>query len=827
MVRTKNMIEKMIPNVAEDMKPVTTTAPLLPLKNIVLLPKSIIPIIVGRPRSIKAIEYAVHHHTPLCVTAQKDSAQDTPDRGDLFTTGTAATILQVMNMPKGAVKVLLEGTQRVHISAIEETETGFWQAVYTPVEDVAFTDDVEIHALWRNVKTQYKHYARLSGQVPTNVMMVIQNSDNISTTVDTIAVHSNLSLQDKQGILELVDLKERLMKMSMLLEHEIDILKTEERIRGFVQTQVEKNQREYYLNEQIKAINRELGRDDTYADVATMRTKIDKMGLPKEVLHKVERELRRLEQMPPLSSESAVSKNYIDWILSLPWHATSKDKLSLKQATTVLDKHHFGLQKVKERILEFVAARKFNPKLRRSPILCLVGPPGVGKTSLARSIAASLSREFVRISLGGTRDEAEIRGHRRTYIGALPGKIIQAMGNIKTVNPVILLDEIDKMTHDVYGDPSAALLEVLDPEQNNAFVDNFLEVGYDLSQVMFLTTANHPEGIPYPLYDRLEIITLSGYTDAEKADIAKRFLIPKALKEYGVTATQCKLTTPIIELIISEYTREAGVRQLERMITKVLRKTIQLLLEPGAPATITVTQAQCKKWLGIPPFKKKPLDITGKAVGYATGLAWTELGGDVLEVEATLVSGKGEVMITGQLGDVMQESAQAAVSYIRAHGKALGLKKDFFATHDIHIHVPEGATPKDGPSAGITMCTAVLSAILNIPIRPYLAMTGEITLRGRVLPVGGLKEKLIAAQQNGLKTVLVPADNQDDVDEILEELKLPLTIHGVKTVDEVLKYAFKELPKAPPNGNNNHHEAESPEIPEKPAKKLPKKPKQK
>lgn len=776
---------------------INRTLPLLPLKNIVLLPKSIIPIIVGRPRSIKAIDFAMNNNKEICVTAQKDSAQDAPGTEDLFMFGTRATVLQVMNMAKGTVKVLLEGVERTRIDSIQETDLGFWQAECSFVEDTGFTDDIEIHALWRTVKAQYKQYAQLSGQVPANILSTVQNNDNISATIDTIAVHSNLGIAEKQAILELVDIRERLLKLSMLLEHEIDILKTEERIRGFVQTQVEKNQREYYLNEQIKAINRELGRDDQTNDTSLLKEKAAKLGLPEAVAQKVERELNRLEQMPPLSAEAAVGKNYVEWILSLPWKAVSKDRLSITQAAALLEKHHYGLKKVKERILEFVAARKFSATLKRSPILCLVGPPGVGKTSLARSIAESLGREFARISLGGIRDESEIRGHRRTYIGALPGKIIQTMSNVKTVNPVILLDEIDKMSRDVYGDPSAVLLEVLDPEQNNAFVDNFMEVGYDLSQVMFITTANHPEGIPYPLYDRMEIINLSGYTDQEKLHIAQKFLLPKLLKEYSLTAKQCKISSAVVHLIISEYTREAGVRQLDRVLAKIIRKAIQLLLEKKEEnASVTVTVALCKEWLGIPLFKKRLLDTAPHTAGYATGLAWTELGGDVLEIEATLVPGKGELTLTGQLGDVMQESAQAALSYIRAHSTWLHLKKDFFAEHDIHLHVPEGATPKDGPSAGITICSALLSAILNTPIKRGIAMTGEITLRGRVLAIGGLKEKLIAAQQYGIHTAIVPAENKEEALKIQAELEKSIELHFVDSMDQVTALVFEKNPLA-------------------------------
>lgn len=790
--------EAFVPNEAELLQ----EHAIIPLKNVVLLPKSIAPLVVGRARSLKALEYALQKNKELCVVAQRDASQDDPSTRDLFTFGTKASILQILPMPKGMIKVLLEGICRTKIHSIWDEE-GVWKARCTDCLENSSASSVQTQALWRNLKTIYKQYVGLQSQIPSSILGTIQEIDNVAQGVDMVASHSSLPFQDRQLLLETLDLEERILTLSALFEREIDILKTQERIKSRVQMQVEKSQREYYLNEQIKAINKELGRDDQAQDLVVLRNQVEAARLPEAVLQKVERELRRLEQMQPLSAEAAVSKNYVEWIISLPWHATSKDRISLAQAQKILDRDHYGLIKVKERILEFVAAKKYNPALSKAPIICLVGPPGVGKTSLAQSIADSLGREFLRISLGGIRDESEIRGHRRTYIGSLPGRIIQGMSTIKTKNPVILLDEIDKMSHDFYGDPAAALLEVLDPEQNKKFTDNFLEVGYDLSHVMFVTTANASDSIPYPLFDRMEVIYLSGYTDNEKLQIAQKFLIPKTFKEYGVSTEQCKIPKTVIELIISQYTREAGVRQLERLISKLVRKIIQQLLtktmaKKGDTLTgpLTVTISNCKDWLGVPPIKKKLLTDSPKMTGCATGLAWTELGGDVLEIETTIIPGKGELTLTGQLGEVMRESAQAALSYIKSQSSMLKLKKNFFSAHDIHVHIPEGATPKDGPSAGITICTALLSAITNTPVKNQLAMTGEITLRGRVLPVGGLKEKLLAAQQYEMKTILVPHENKDEVEKIETEIKTLPSIHFVRSMEEVLDHVFNKNPLA-------------------------------
>lgn len=768
---------------------------LLPLKNVVILPKSIIPIIVGRASSIAAVEYTLRLNKSIFITAQRHSEVEQPTAEDVYQYGTRSTILQVMRMPKGTLKILVEGMVRAKMLKSETTE-GF---ITVEIEDLPTTSldkTIELEALWRQLKSLYAHYAQLNSKVPADLMVAVKSPEDMDNIVDTLAVHLNLSFEERQEILEVADLQQRITKLCAFLQREIDILETEERIRGSIQKQVEKNQREYYLTEQMKAIQKELGRDDSQTDIAVIRSKLKSLKLSAEASEKVEKELRRLEQMPPLSSEAVVSRTYIDWVVSLPWGKVSKDSISLEQAEAILDKNHAGLKKAKERIIEFLAAKKFSKTLTRSPIICLIGPPGVGKTSLGHSIAESLGREFVRISLGGIKDEAEIRGHRRTYIGALPGKIIQAMKKAKTSNPVILLDEIDKMASDYHGDPAAALLEVLDPEQNRSFVDHFLEIEYDLSKVMFIATANLLDGIPYALYDRMERIILSGYTENEKAEIARSFLIPKNLKEYGLKVAQFTLPEELLRRIITEYTKEAGVRQLERVLAKLMRKTIQILLRDPQETKVTVSAELLKEWLGNPRYKKTVLDVGVDRIGLATGLAWTEIGGDILEIEVTVLPGKGGLTLTGQLGDVMQESAHAALSYIRSRAEYLGLKDSFYASKDIHIHIPEGATPKDGPSAGITMCLALISALTKNPTRPDVAMTGEITLRGRVIAIGGLKEKILAARQQGIKKVLVPEENKDDTEEILKDIGKTdhLEIVFVKNMDEVLTQALVKNP---------------------------------
>lgn len=764
--------------------------PLLPLKNVVMLPKSIQPILVGRKSSVDAVEYALNHDKSIFISAQKDANMEQPTIKDVYEYGTRSTILQVMRMPNGTLKIFAEGVTRAKIIASQGID-GFYGVA---CEDILTTDlviEVELEALWRQLKDLYVAYSKVNDKAPVDILSMARTVNDIDYIVDTIAVHVQLSFEERQALLETVSLKNRILKLCSAIQKEIEILETESRIRGLIQTQVEKNQREYYLTEQMKAIQKELGRDDHSTEVASIRETIDHMQLSQEAREKIEKEMRRLEQMPPLSAEAVVCRNYIDWIVSLPWGHRTKDSISIKQAVKILDEHHAGLKKVKERIIEFLAAKKFARTIGRSPIICLAGPPGVGKTSLAKSIAESMGRSFARISLGGVRDEAEIRGHRRTYIGALPGKIIQVMKKAKSMNPVILLDEIDKMSKDHHGDPASALLEVLDPEINKSFMDHYLEIEFDLSDVMFITTANSIDRIPLPLYDRMEIISLSGYTEDEKVSIAKKFLIPKTAAEYELKEDQCIIDDVQLRTLISRYTYEAGVRQLERLIAKLMRKTIQNILDDKKVKSVTVTDELIKQWLGNPTFRKTLLSQQKERVGIATGLAWTEFGGDVLEIEVTAVPGKGSLMLTGQLGDVMQESAQAALSYIRTRSTQLALPSSFFSTKDIHIHIPEGATPKDGPSAGITMCTALISALTGHTLRPSLAMTGEITLQGRVLAIGGLKEKLLAARQHDIKEVLIPKENEDDLIDIKKDTGLgDLIIHCVSTMDEVVQNVF-------------------------------------
>ena len=767
---------------------------LLPLKNIIVLPKGLQPIIVGRASSIQAVEYSLKHNKAIFISAQKDQNIENPTESDIFTYGTRSTILQVERMPNGALKILTEGISRARIISSKKTD-GFIGVYIEDLPATGFENAVEIEAIWRQLRSLYATYTKFNDKAPSDLVTTVKTLKDIDYLADMIAVHINMTFEERQQILEITDLTEKLLKFCYLLQKEIEILQTEQRIRGRIQHQVEKSQREYYLTEQMKAIQKELGRDDQQIEVAQIKSKIKTLGLPEEALEKVEKELRRLEQMPPLSSEAVVSRHYIDWIISLPWKKMSKDNISLKQAEKILNDSHAGLKKAKERIIEFLAAKKFSKNAQRSPIICVVGPPGVGKTSLGRSVAESLGREFVRFSLGGVRDEAEIRGHRRTYIGALPGKIIQAMKKAKSTNPVILLDEIDKMARDLHGDPAAALLEVLDPEQNKAFVDHYLDVEYDLSKVMFIATANMIEGIPYPLFDRMEIIHLSGYTEEEKKEIAKNFLLPKNFKEYSLTSRQFKIQDTILNTLITQYTKEAGVRQLERLLASLMRKAIQVFLKDPTVKSITITDALLKEWLGNPRYKKTSLNVDVTKIGLATGLAYTEFGGDVLEIETTVIPGKGALTLTGQLGEVMQESAQAALSYIRSRAAELGLKSSFYSTKDIHVHIPEGATPKDGPSAGITMCSALVSALTKIPIHANLAMTGEITLQGRVLGVGGLKEKLLAAKQHAMTHVIVPLENQDDIQDILKEISLDgIELVYAQNMDEVLKHAFKKNP---------------------------------
>jgi len=768
--------------------------PVLPLKNIVALPKSIVPAVVGRDISIKAVDVAMRGNKEIFVTSQKSMEIENPTPDDLFYYGTRAIILQVARMPNGTLKILIEGIVRSRIVEVKSTE-GFISVMAEDLLSVPLEQNSENLALWRNLFDLFKEYIQLSEKVSNDVLGLFRGIDDIDYLTDTVAVQMHLSFADRQKILETIDLKERALKLCVLLQKEIEILKAEKNIRKRVQSQVEKHQKDYYLTEQMRAIQRELGRDDYQQEINELRKKAKKVKLSAEAAEKVEAELRRLEQMQPTSPEAAVSRNYVDWLLTIPWGVDSKDTIGMDAAEKILNDSHAGMKKAKERIIEFLASKKFaGDNLKRSPIICLVGPPGVGKTSLGQSIAQSLARPFIRISLGGVRDEAEIRGHRRTYIGAMPGKIVQAMKKAKVSNPVMLLDEVDKMAADFRGDPASALLEVLDPEQNKAFGDHFLEIDYDLSKVMFITTANVIDNVPYPLLDRMEVIPLSGYTEQEKLEIAQNFLMPKLLDEHHLDKKQIDISAKMICKIIDEYTKEAGVRQLERMLAKILRKSIlDILKSNDSTENVTITEKLIEQWLGAPIFKKDDR-ASDRMAGVATGLAWTEVGGDVLDVEVIVMKGKGTLTITGQLGEVMQESAQAAMSYIRAHAKDFGMKENFYADVDIHIHVPEGAIPKDGPSAGITMAVALTSALTHVPVAKDIAMTGEVTLCGRVLQIGGLKEKSLAALRFGVTKIIVPKSNAKDVKEFEAELGGKLKIVYVEHMDQVLKEAFDTKP---------------------------------
>ncbi|MBI2353354.1 endopeptidase La [Candidatus Dependentiae bacterium] len=766
--------------------------PLLPLKNMVVLPTSIVPIIVGRKSSIEAIEYALkYNNKTIFVTAQKNADVEDPDTTDLFEYGTKAIILQTMKTANNTLKVLIEGVQRTKIVELFKTRS-FSSALLQNI-DLENISSVETEANWRCFKTIYQAYTKLNTKAPTELIDTAFTTTEKETVIDTVAIHINISFLDRQKILETNDFSERIMLLTLLLKKEMEILKTEEKIKSRIQQQVEKNQREYYLSEQIKAIHKELGRDENAQEMNILRQKIKQLKLPDEVNEKVQKELNRLEQMPSISAETTISKHYIDWILALPWHKKSKDTISLTKAESILNKDHDHLLKIKERILEFVAAKKYTQNLKKSPTICLVGPPGVGKTSLAKSIATCLGREFTRISLGGIKDEAEIRGHRKTYIGALPGKILHAMKKVKTMNPVILLDEIDKLSHDFSGDPAAALLEVLDPEQNKTFVDHFLDTEYDLSQVMFIATANSVDSIPYALFDRMEIISLSGYTEGEKISIAQNFLIPKQIKEHELHKKKISIENSVLSQIIQEYTKEAGVRQLDRIIAKLMRKSIQEFLKHPELKSIAINSEKVTLWLGHDKIKRTELNKTKNLPGIATGLAWTELGGEVLEIEINILPGKGNFTLTGQLGEVMQESAQAALSYVRSKAQQFGIKKTTFTEKDIHVHFPEGATPKDGASAGITMTTALVSALTEIPLKPHLAMTGEVTLRGRILAIGGLKEKLLAAKQYGITNIILPTTNQSDLEEFKKEIE-GLDIFFTDHMDQLLPHALIKDP---------------------------------
>ncbi|HZP12258.1 MAG TPA: endopeptidase La [Nevskiaceae bacterium] len=768
--------------------------PVLPLRDIVVFPHMIVPLFVGREKSVRALEDVMKDDKQILLVTQKNAAQDDPTTADIFTVGTIGTVLQLLKLPDGTVKVLVEGGQRARIRGFAENEN-FFQAYAEMIEERP-GGHPEIQALARTVVAQFEQYIKLNKKIPPEVLVSINQIDDPGKLADTVASNLALKIPEKQGLLETETVSERLEKVFGFMEGEIGVLQVEKRIRNRVKRQMEKTQREYYLNEQLKAIQKELGEgEDGKDEMAELEDKIAKTKLSKEAHDKAVAELKKLRSMSPMSAEATVVRNYLDWMLSIPWHTRTKIKRDINGAEKVLNADHFGLEKVKERILEYLAVQQRMKKMK-GPILCLVGPPGVGKTSLGRSIAEAVNRKFVRMSLGGVRDEAEIRGHRRTYIGSLPGKIVQNLAKVGVKNPLFLLDEIDKMSMDFRGDPSSALLEVLDPEQNFNFNDHYLEVDLDLSDVMFVTTAN-TLNIPAPLLDRMEVIRLPGYTEDEKASIAEKYLIPKQMKENGLKDGELVVTESAIRSTIRHYTREAGVRNLERLMSKIARKVVkQLLLKPKDGA-IKVTDKNLDKYLGVPQFRYGKAEEKNQ-VGQVTGLAWTEVGGELLTIEAALVPGKGKLSQTGSLGDVMQESIQAALTVTRARSKALGIDPEFYQKNDIHVHVPEGATPKDGPSAGIAMCTAIVSALTNIPVKSEVAMTGEITLRGEVLPIGGLKEKLLAAHRGGIKTVVIPQENVKDLAEIPDNIKGKLDIHPVRWIDEVFKHALERAPEPLP-----------------------------
>ena len=770
-----------------------TNIPVLPLRDVVVFPHMVIPLFVGRRKSIRALEQAMESGKQIMLVAQKSASDDDPTPESIHVIGTIASILQLLKLPDGTVKVLVEGERRAVVQNYLDTED-YFSAQVALLEALPLTDK-EGEALMRSVLNEFDQYVKLNMKIPPEILTSLAGIDDPGRLADTVAAHLSLKIEDKQQILMVQDVRERLEKILTVLESEIDLLQVEKRIRGRVKRQMEKSQREYYLNEQMKAIQKELGElEEGPNEAEELAKKIEKAGMSKEAREKAESELKKLKMMSPMSAEATVVRNYIDWLVNVPWKKRNKIQKDLLKAEEILEKDHYGLEKVKERILEYLAVQQRVNKLK-GPILCLVGPPGVGKTSLGQSIARATNRKFVRMSLGGVRDEAEIRGHRRTYIGSLPGKIIQNLSKAKVRNPLFMLDEVDKMAMDFRGDPSSALLEVLDPEQNHAFNDHYLEVDYDLSDVMLIATAN-TLNIPPPLLDRMEVIRLSGYTDDEKINIAMRYLIPKQLKNNGLKENELHLPEKTIRDITRYYTREAGVRNLEREIAKICRKvTKELLLNKAkTEKTISVTPKSLEKYLGVRRYRYGTAEVTNQ-VGQVTGLAWTEVGGELLTIEAVIVPGKGKLTITGKLGDVMQESIQAAMSVVRARAAKLGIMPDFYQKHDFHLHVPEGATPKDGPSAGIAMCTAMVSALTKIPVRAEVAMTGEITLRGEVLPIGGLKEKLLAAHRGNLKVVLIPEENRKDLTEIPKNIRDSLDIRPVRWVDQVLEAALERLPE--------------------------------
>ena len=762
--------------------------PVLALRDVVVYPHMVIPLFVGREKSIRCLEAAMDNDKQIFLVAQKDAGVDEPEADDIYSVGTIATILQLLKLPDGTVKVLVEGSVRGEIENYKQSEP-FFEASVTKLEDEGI-DENEQEVLIRSAVSQFEGYVKLNKKIPPEVLTSLNGIEDAARLADTMAAHMPLKLSEKQKVLEMQGINERLEYLMALMEGEIDLLQVEKKIRTRVKKQMEKSQREYYLNEQMKAIQKELGElDDAPDEFEALSKKIADAKMPKEAEDKAKAELQKLKMMSPMSAEATVLRSYIDWLTSVPWNKRSPVKKDLSRAEGVLNEDHYGLEKVKERILEYLAVQQRVKKLK-GPILCLVGPPGVGKTSLGQSIAKATGRKYVRMALGGVRDEAEIRGHRRTYIGSLPGKLVQKMAKVGVKNPLFLLDEIDKMSSDMRGDPASALLEVLDPEQNNSFSDHYLEVDYDLSDVMFVATSNSMN-IPGPLLDRMEVIRLSGYTEDEKLNIAKNHLIGKQMERNGLKAKELEITDSAVIGMIRYYTREAGVRSLEREVSKVCRKAVKDILLKKSKGKVVVSQENLKDYLGVQRFDYGKADKDNQ-IGQVTGLAWTQVGGDLLTIETTAVPGKGKMTSTGSLGDVMQESIKAAMTVVRSRAEKLRINDDFYEKRDIHVHVPEGATPKDGPSAGIAMCTALVSSLTGNPVKCDVAMTGEITLRGEVLAIGGLKEKLLAAHRGGIKTVVIPKENERDLEEIPDNVKKDLSIHPVKWIDEVLEIALQE-----------------------------------
>ena len=768
--------------------------PLLPLRDVVVFPHMVIPLFVGRPKSIKALETSMESGKSILLVAQKTAAQDDPTPGDLYDTGSVATVLQMLKLPDGTVKVLVEGNQRARI--IQVTDAGTHLSAQAEIVPAQGEERVDVEAMRRALLAQFDQYVKLNKKIPPEILTSLSGIDEGGRLADTIVAHLPLKLEQKQDVLEMIEVNKRLEHLLGLLEGELDILQVEKRIRGRVKRQMEKSQREYYLNEQVKAIQKELGDIEEGVELEDIEKRIHDAKMSKEAETKALAELKKLRMMSPMSAEATVVRSYIEAMVGLPWKKKTKISKDLAKAERVLDEDHYGLDKVKERILEYLAVQQRVDKVK-APILCLVGPPGVGKTSLGQSIARATNRKFVRMALGGVRDEAEIRGHRRTYIGSMPGKILQSLTKVGVRNPLFLLDEVDKMGMDMRGDPSSALLEVLDPEQNHTFQDHYIEVEYDLSDIMFVATAN-TLNLPAPLLDRMEVIRLSGYTEDEKINIAERYLVAKQMKVNGILESELNITESALRDIVRYYTREAGVRNLERDISKLCRKAVKLMLLKKHRGKLTITARNLEKFLGVRRFN---FGIAEKhnQVGQVTGLAWTEVGGELLTIEAVSLPGRGKMTTTGKLGDVMQESIQAALSVVRSRARKLGIKEDFYQKRDIHVHLPEGATPKDGPSAGIALSTAMVSILTGIPVRADVAMTGEITLRGEVLPIGGLKEKLLAAHRGGIKTVLIPEENVKDLTEIPDNIKNKLDIHPVKWIDQVLELALERLPEPLPD----------------------------